>query len=159
MIDQPLHPNLARIAAEYDAIVTRCQRGEVSGAKAHADVLALAARDDQGVLWSIDPDSGAWRRRTVTGEQVLDTPPTYGVATPTAYDLSPPNGTTNPDEHVDHRAVDESVLLPPDSLVGSTRREPMTSLPKGRFALLVLATSGGLLGVGWFAGSLLSSLS
>jgi hypothetical protein len=122
-VSAPLHPNLARIAAAYDDVVSRASRGEISAAQARAEVLHLVARDDTGVLWSIDPSSGKWMRRKFNGEMVFDTPPTYGLATPTAHDLTrEPTGTFNPDSRLMFYEVDEELLLPPTSLQGATRR-------------------------------------
>lgn len=117
-----LHPNLARIAASYDLIVERFRRGELSAQEADTHIRSLVARDDDGVVWSIDPSSGAWLRETVSGEQVQDTPPGYGVVTVTPFDVSDPQGVYNPDHRVRFAPVDESRLLGEGSLRGSTRR-------------------------------------
>jgi hypothetical protein len=117
-----LHPNLARIAASYDLIVERFRRGEFSAQEADTHIRALVARDDDGVVWSIDPSSGAWLRETVAGEQVQDTPPAYGVVTVTPFDVSDPQGVYNPDHRVRFAAVDEPRLVGEGSLRGSTRR-------------------------------------
>lgn len=123
-MSQPLHPNLARIAAAYDDVVARASRGELSAAQARSEVSRLVAKDDEGVDWSIDASTGLWMRRKFNGELVFDTPPTYGLATPTAYDLSRvPNGTVNPDVNIVFHEVDETLLLPPSSLRGATRRD------------------------------------
>jgi hypothetical protein len=117
-----LHPNLARIAAAYDHIVERFRRGELTPLAARAEILALAARDDEGTIWSIDPDTGAWLRRTVLGDVVPDTPPTYGLPTVTPFDLSHNPGAFNPDERIHFAPVDESTMLAPNSFRGATRR-------------------------------------
>jgi hypothetical protein len=122
-VTMPLHPNLARIGAAYDQVQARASRGEISATQARAEIMHLVARDDEGVLWSIDPSSGNWMRRTITGELVFDTPPTYGVATPTAHDLSrSPTGVFNPDSNLIFHEVDEVALLGERSLRGATRR-------------------------------------
>jgi hypothetical protein len=119
----PLHPNLARIGAAYDQVQARAARGEISASQARAEIMHLVARDDEGVLWSIDPSSGNWMRRTIAGELVFDTPPTYGVATPTAHDLTrSPTGVFNPDSNLIFHEVDEVALLGDRSLRGATRR-------------------------------------
>lgn len=126
----PLHPNLARIAAAYDEVQARASRGEISVTQAKAEVMHLVARDDEGVLWSIDPSSGQWLRRTLAGKLELDTPPTYGVATPTAHDLTRrPTGVFNPDSRILFSDVDESSLLSADMLRGATRRQLPQDLP------------------------------
>lgn len=118
----PLHPNLARLAASYDEIFERWTQGRMDAAQARNEISSLVARDDEGVLWSIDPDSGSWLRRTRTGELIPDTPPTYGYATPTAHDLSPAGG-FNPDSRISFHKVDDGLLHAPSSLAGSTRRQ------------------------------------
>ena len=121
---QPLHPNLARLAAAYDDIVARFGRNEITAPEARGRIAALTARDDTGVMWSIDPDTAEWRFQTRTGELQLGKPPTYGLATPTAFDLSHSSGAFNPDERINFYEVDENLLYPPSSLSGSTRRRP-----------------------------------
>jgi hypothetical protein len=134
-----LHPNLARIAASYDLIVERFRRGEMSAQEADTHIRSLVARDDDGVVWSIDPSSGAWLRETVSGEQVPDTPPAYGVVTVTPFDVSDPQGVYNPDHRVRFAPVDEARLVGEGSLRGSTRyRDPRPQLAGlGRRRLLV----------------------
>jgi hypothetical protein len=127
-MSMPLHPNLARIGAAYDQVQARAASGEISATQARAEIMHLVARDDEGVLWSIDPSSGNWMRRTIAGELVFDTPPTYGVATPTAHDLTrSPTGAFNPDSNLIFHEVDEVALLGERSLRGATRRPVATS--------------------------------
>jgi hypothetical protein len=87
-MDAAIHPNLAQIAASYDDICEQVNMGIMSGPDARRAVMALVARDDQGVQWLISPDDGNWYRRTLTGELVSDTPPTSGIATPSGWDVS-----------------------------------------------------------------------
>lgn len=90
---QPLHPNLAKLAAAYDEIFLRWSCGQIDAAEARMEILALQARDDDGILWSIDPESGAWLRRTLGGELVRDTPPSLRPGHPnTARSLEQPPG-------------------------------------------------------------------
>ena len=129
----PLHPNLARIGAAYDQVQARAARGEISAAQARAEIMHLVARDDEGVLWSIDASSGNWMRRTISGELVFDTPPTYGLATPTAHDLTRrPTGAFNPDTNLVFHEVDEAALLGESSLRGATRRQSSPEHQQGR---------------------------
>lgn len=124
MSPQPLHPNLARLAAAYDQIIERFSRGELDAMAAKAAISTLVARDDEGVQWSIDPASGEWLRRTRTGEVVPGSPPAFGLATPTAHDLTRGGDVFNPDTRIAFTEVDESLLYPPQSLSGATRRPP-----------------------------------
>lgn len=119
---QPLHPNLARLAAAYDEIFTRWSRGQIDAAAARQEIAALVARDDDGILWSIDPESGAWLRRTLSGDLVPGTPPSYGLATPTPHDLSQNTSSFNPDTALHLQKVDDELLYAPSSFAGSTRR-------------------------------------
>lgn len=123
---QPLHPNLARLAASYDEIFERWSLGRIDAAQARTEICALVARDDEGILWSIDPDTGEWLRRTVAGNLVKSTPPAYGLATPTPHDLSRNQESFNPDTRVEFQAVSDELLFAPSSLAGATRRVPRT---------------------------------
>jgi len=129
-VNQPLHPNLAKLAATYDEIFLRWSRGQIDAAEARVEILALQARDDDGVLWSIDPESGAWLRKTITGEIVRDTPPSYGLATPTPHDLSSNPNSFDPNNAVRLRKVDDELLYSPSSLTGSTRRIGNPTMPE-----------------------------
>lgn len=159
MSDQPLHPNLARLAAAYDEITQRFARGQVSAAEANSEIMALVARDDEGVHWSIDPHSGGWLRRTRTGDLVPGTPPSYGVATPTAHDLTRNSDAFNPDSQVTFHAVDESLLYAPGSLAGSTRTPPSVPsssrldqlLPTTKHRVAAAVAAVLLLAAGWSA--------
>jgi hypothetical protein len=121
-MNNSLHPNLAKLAATYDEIFLRWSRGQIDADIARQEISALVARDDDGILWSIDPDSGAWLRRTISGELVPGTPPSYGLATPTPHDLSHNPGSFNPGNSVRMQKVDDELLYAPSSLAGSTRR-------------------------------------
>lgn len=116
---RPLHPNLARIAAEYDEIVSLFQRGQMTATQANAKIRALVARDDAGLEWSIDTNTGSWQFRTTTGDLVISDPPTWGLAGATPRDFGSLHG-KDPDQRVDFHEVDESRFA--GSLHGSTRR-------------------------------------
>lgn len=95
-----LHPNLARLAVEYDLALSAFERGEISADVFRARVHKLRARDDQGVFWTIRPD-GRWARQLLDGHMVVDTPPAFGIPSLTAHQLSPPNHvSTNPDQFI-----------------------------------------------------------
>lgn len=150
----PLHPNLARIAAAYDNVVERYASGVLTAAQAKAELNSLQARDDQGVVWAIDPHTGDWRRRTRAGDWVLDRPPAYGLATPTAHDLSNATGTFNPDSRILRSLVDESALAANGNLAGATRRhlagaaQPASSGPGMRASAAVAVVA--VLAGGWW---------
>lgn len=120
MIDatDPLHPNLARIAAAYDDIHRRYGLRQLSADDAKAEILALQARDDDGVIWRISPNDGSWLRRTRDGQWVRGTPPPAGLATPTAHDLSRDPRVFNPDRNIAFRRVADQI----DGIHGATRQ-------------------------------------
>jgi hypothetical protein len=134
---QPLHPNLARIAAKYDQIIERYGRGEITAAQARAEVSTLVARDDEGASWLINPDTGGWLRRNRSGELVTAVPPTYGLGTPTPHDVSP-GSAFNPDSRIDFHEVSDELLYSPNHFAGSTRvsRVPLPENRLGLFARL-----------------------
>lgn len=149
---QPLHPNLARLAATYDEIFTRWSRGQIDAEIARQEISALVARDDDGILWSIDPDSGAWLRRTISGELVPGTPPSYGLATPTPHDLSYSPQAFNPDTTIRLQRVDDELLYSPSSLAGSTRGHRAVPNAQGSRWVWwkVLVVAAGVLLAAWF---------
>lgn len=122
MDQQPLHPNLARLAAAYDEICVRWSRGELNAADARGQIAALVARDDTGVHWQLNASDGKWQFRTRTGEWRKGEPPTYGYASVTPHDLTRAGQGFNPDSRISFYEVDESLLYPPTSLAGATRR-------------------------------------
>ncbi len=153
---QPLHPNLARLAAAYDEIVERYASSRIDAVQARMEVSALVARDDEGILWSINPDTGEWLRRTITGELVVSKPPTYGLATPTPHDVSGNDEAFNPDTRIGFARVDDELLYAPNLLAGATRRSldvpslarrgwwmnPLVWLAAGLVVVLVLFSVG-----------------
>jgi len=128
-MSKPLHPNLARLAASYDEIIERYANGALSAAAARAEIATLVARDDDGILWSIDPDSGQWLRRTRSGDLVPGEPPSYGLATPTPHDLSGDTGSFRPDSRIDFHKVDDELLYSPSQFTGVTRA-PRQQVPE-----------------------------
>lgn len=124
MTHQPtLHPNLAKLAAAYDEIVERLGRHQITVAAARIEISQLEARDDQGVRWSIDPDSGEWTRKTATGDLEYDpNPPTYGYETPDAHTYTPNSKTFDPSTRLQTMAVDPTMELGPTNLMGATQR-------------------------------------
>lgn len=122
MPEPTLHPNLAKIAAAYDEIIERLGRGMLTPAVAREHIAQLEARDDEGARWSIDPDTGAWVRKTAFGDTEYDTaPPTHGYATADAFDLTPNAAGFNPADRLTHQAVADHAAHP-GALLGATRR-------------------------------------
>lgn len=114
-----LHPALARIAAQYDQVLRDFRDQRISDAEARSRVQMLQARDDTGVFWSIDPATGSWLRKTAFGEWVPGTPPEYGLAQPTAFQLTGAHDDVGSRLRFDK--VDEALAHPPESIVGATR--------------------------------------
>jgi hypothetical protein len=131
-----LHPNLARIAAAYDEIVLTFGSGLLSAPQARARIDALTARDDNGVEWSIDPDTGEWRYTTRDGEYVYGEPPSWGLATLTPHDLGA--GAKDPDDRITFYEVDQALQT---GLAGATRRvvenPTVPKRPRSKVALIV----------------------
>jgi hypothetical protein len=121
---QSLHPNLARLAADYDDIVAAFSRSELSVSEARARIRTLVARDDEGTQWSIDPDTADWCYKDRHGAIQKGNPPSYGHASPNPHQISRPGLSTagNPDRNIVFAPVDEELMHAPQSLVGSTRR-------------------------------------
>lgn len=141
-----VHPNLARLDAAYDRIVERYARGELNAEAANAAVAALVARDDEGVLWSKDPSTGGWLRRTIDGRVVPGVPPCYGYLTPSGHDLNPHPDVFRPDERLSYHPIDETMLVAPGALAGSTRLLP--ARPAGRAGRQRLAAAALAFAVG-----------
>jgi hypothetical protein len=130
-MDRPLHPNLARIASAYDQVMYEYRSGVLSPAEARRRTMTLVARDDNGLEWSIDPDTGSWRYRNQFGEMITANPPAYGVASFTPADLG---GGTDDDARVRLYEVDQGALHNGNQLRGST----MLALPEAGGAKTVL---------------------
>lgn len=89
-----LHPNLARIAVQYQGLVQQYAAGQVDASQAASLMRELVSRDDEGTQWTINPRDGGWLRCTTRGEWVPGTPPQSGFATISAWEIS---GGANPD--------------------------------------------------------------
>ena len=83
----PLHPNLGRLAAAYDQIVEDHRCNKISSREARGLIATLICRDDTGLLWAINPDSGKWSFRNLRGDLVEAEPPRYGIASAKPSDL------------------------------------------------------------------------
>ena len=125
--NESLHPNIARMAAAYDQVIAQMSRGQLTGAQARAKIDQLEARDDQGVRWSVDPDTGQYVRKTLMGDTQYDTPPVVGYQTPDAFSYSATSGTAiDPNLNLELYAAAPE---PPANLAGATRNGPHTAAP------------------------------
>lgn len=153
MNSDSLHPNLARIAAAYDAVHERFGAGLITAQQAKDEIGGLAARDDNGVVWSIDPDSGDWRYQTFDGRLVYGTPPMWGYATPSAFELTRHPQGERIDQRIDYQVVGD-LRLPPGALRGDTQplnRVPLADLnrqrPRRSWVLWALVVTSAFLAV------------
>ena len=109
----PLHPNLARLAAAYDVIVEDHRCGRITSREARGRISALVGRDDTGLLWTINPDTGKWSFRNLRGDLVEADPPRFGIASPTPAELGAASG-VDLDQRLTFFEVDpEPFRLPP----------------------------------------------
>jgi len=138
---QPLHPNLARIAAAYDRIIDQMEAHQLSVPAAREQIRELEARDDAGVRWSIDPDTGQFMRKTVFGGLEFDTPPTSGVMTFDAFSFSPQSRDDDPSLRVTYTPVDTPSTAQP---------QPSSRTRAGVVALRVAAAALAL-AAAWYA--------
>lgn len=150
-MDRSLHPNLARIAAAYDDVMHNFRAGRLTPAEARRRVLTLVARDDQGLEWSINPDSGKWQYRSHFGDLTEATPPAYGVAGFSPADLG--SGLPSAaDRQVNLYEIDQHALYSPGQLSGSTLLTGATTGRNGRAGkvkLLVLLAAIAAAGTAW----------
>jgi hypothetical protein len=151
---QSLHPNLARLAADYDDIIADFSRSSISVTEARARIRTLVARDDEGVQWSIDPDTADWYFKDRHGNLQKGTPPSYGHASPNPYSISRPGLQTagDPDRNIVFAPVNEDLLHSPQSLVGATRRhifhnDTNATPPRPRWVNVLIATVFVLIGI------------
>jgi hypothetical protein len=139
-----LHPNLARVAVAYQDLVQRFAYGRIDATQASVQARELVARDDDGVMWTINPRDGGWLRCSAFGEWAPGEPPRHGFTTLSAWELS---GRTGVDTALVFEVVPDSA---PEGLRGATRlkvsRERRTanmSRPSWLYpAVLVLAVAG-----------------
>jgi hypothetical protein len=105
----PLHPNLARIAASYDEILEMHRLGSISAREAHGRMSALVGRDDTGLVWFINPESGKWSYRNLRGVLIESEPPHYGIASHCPKDLGA-GSQVNLDSRLTFYMVDPDLL-------------------------------------------------
>lgn len=141
-MDRALHPNLARVAVAYDEILVEFSRRVTTPQEARRRVLALVARDDNGLEWSIDPENGRWQYRTHWGELITADPPAYGVVGLTPHALGAGNAHDSEDR-INFYEVDQTALYAPGSLRGSTLLQPEGVRPgrSGRRTAVIAAAS------------------
>ena len=110
-----LHPALARLAASYDIIVEHFSQGLISSAQARERTLELTARDDNGVIWRLDPDTALWQYFTINNDWKTGVPPVSGIVLQTGHDVSGNLRTFNPDSRIEFTHVPHLGLTHPES--------------------------------------------
>ena len=114
-----LHPNLARIDLRYDETIQKFNEHQLDASQTLSILQTLVARDDNGVVWAIDPHSGKWVYRDIKGEFIPGEPPVYGVAGIKTIDLDREAKYDN-DWNISNIEIDQSLIYPIGSLNGST---------------------------------------
>lgn len=100
-----LHPNLARIAVSYQELAKNYANGVIDAATATVRSRELVARDDAGVMWTINPRDGGWLRCLHNGTWVPGEPPRQGFANLTPWQI---NGDFGPDYGLSYTERDSS---------------------------------------------------
>lgn len=116
-MSESLHPALAQLATTCRKIISLYNGGRLSVEETRRQLAELVARDDDGVLWTLDA-GGSWLRRTLAGEWVPGVPPSYGLLPPTPTELG---GVLDPGSETYMIPVDEIAFAKPGSLVGLSR--------------------------------------
>ena len=100
-----LHPNLARIAVSYQDLAKNYANGVIDASTATVLARELVARDDSGVMWTINPRDGGWLRCLHNGTWVPGDPPRDGFANLTPWQMY---GTSGPDHRLSYAAKSDS---------------------------------------------------
>ena len=150
-----LHPNLARIAAAYQDLTNAYAAGRVTSQQAALFARELVARDDEGTQWTINSRDGGWLRFTRSGEWVSDTPPSQGVATLSAWDVSDASG---PETAISYQTVGHPAAGAATGLRNAThryarRQRDLSSMSRPRwvYPIFVTVALGAVLWVGLVA--------
>lgn len=117
-MQRSLHPNLARVASQYDSVMLEYTAGRISETEAYQRIELLTATDDSGVQWSIAPTTGQWRYIDMWGGYYYAEPPAYGVVSQTPFDYGS-GSVTHP--RVSLYQVDSSEY----STLGSSKESPL----------------------------------
>jgi hypothetical protein len=133
---EALHPNLARIAARYDEIIKLLNNKQLTPSQARTMIEKLAARDDLGVEWSLDPDTGKWRYRSKDGLLLPGNPPSWGLASATPKDMG--SGSLDFDKNITLYEIDSSKG---SGLINSTRETPTDSAPSKPYLLISIGVA------------------
>lgn len=153
---EPLHPNLAEVAAAHDDTVAAWRRGEIDADEANARLADLIARDDTGQQWRVSVETGTWQYRARDGMWYdSDHPPRAGVRTPKATDVSRPS--LRQGHRVRRFEVDDDAFTAPGSLEGSTRRSQPRFSRRTAVTWAVAVTAVAVTAVAVAAAALLSS--
>lgn len=105
----------------YNEILREFSSGLIDARTARDRIGRLAARDDEGVIWTIDPGTGAWMRTTRFGERVFDTPPVYGYPAVTPHKASANPLVPDPDDRITFYPVLDERVYSRSLLRGATR--------------------------------------
>jgi hypothetical protein len=73
-----LHPELAKLAVKYDAIIDLYNLNKKTAVEAHSLIAKLSARDDFGLYWSIDSFNGRWYYISYENKKIYSNPPEMG---------------------------------------------------------------------------------
>lgn len=136
-MERPYHPALARMAAQYDDVLAQLRAGMLSDAEARRKVTMLAARDDSGVEWTIDPDTGSWRYRNSSGGFSYASPPSLGSLPDLPSDVGSSGFRPGSDRALMFEVPDE---LAPRALGGSAPSD-RASRPYALLAALLVAAA------------------
>lgn len=74
-----LHPELAKLAVRYDAIIDLYNLNKKTASEAHFLISKLSARDDFGLYWSIDSLNGKWYYTSYENKKIYSNPPENGT--------------------------------------------------------------------------------
>jgi hypothetical protein len=131
-----LHPALARLAASYDAIVEQFSQGLLTSSQARERTLELTARDDNGVIWRLDPDTALWQYFTINNDWKTGIPPISGIVLPTGHDVSGNLRTFNPDSRIEFTHVSPEGLSNPEEKNKYRNSEPKRLFNNYKLALI-----------------------
>jgi len=131
-----LHPALARLAASYDSIVEQFSQGLLTSSQARERTLELTARDDNGVIWRLDPDTALWQYFTINNDWKTGVPPISGIVLPTGHDVSGNLRAFNPDSRIEFSNVAQEGLIHNEITEGILRTDSKKLWSKYKLALL-----------------------
>jgi hypothetical protein len=158
-LSKSLHPNLARIASEYDNIFLLWSTGKIEAKEAQYRISRLSAPDDNGELWHIDPQTAEWYVLDQSGRKQKRTPPNYGFASVSPYLIS--RGTHSeyvPPELAGYQDLSDPLnrvrfenrspsWIPTPNDITSSKSQPTTTQDSSNIAVKALLGLGGIVGL------------